>query len=204
MGVHSRLKFKTDGFLLSSLGVLEKSKACKGGRIMAGSLITVAGVCRSRYAMGMLHVVLVAPEIPHNTGAAGRLCLATGARLHLVGPLGFSLDDRQLKRVGLDYWKDVDLRVWENWEAFEQSVATGANVYMLTTKTDRPYWEVKFADGDYLVFGSETRGLPESMLERNAGQCLTIPMIEGSTRSLNLATSVGIVLYEAVRQLETR
>jgi tRNA (cytidine/uridine-2'-O-)-methyltransferase len=154
--------------------------------------------------VAMLHLVLVAPEIPHNTGAAGRLCLATGARLHLVGPLGFSLDDRQVKRVGLDYWKDVDLRVWENWDAFANAVATDADLYMLTTKTDRPYWDVKFKDGDYLVFGSETRGLPESMLERNASHCLTIPMREGSTRSLNLATSVGIVLYEAVRQFETR
>jgi tRNA (cytidine/uridine-2'-O-)-methyltransferase len=153
--------------------------------------------------MVMLHVVLVNPEIPHNTGAAGRLCLATGARLHLVKPLGFSLDDRQVKRVGLDYWKDVDVQVWENWEEFSNSVSAGAGVYLLTTKTDRPYWDSGFKDGDYLVFGAETRGLPESLLERHAEQCLTIPMQEGSTRSLNLATSVGIVLYEAVRQLQS-
>jgi len=150
--------------------------------------------------MSMLNVVLVNPEIPHNTGAAGRLCLATGARLHLIKPLGFSIDDRQVKRAGLDYWKDVDLCLWENWEAFTDAVAAEAGVYLLTTKTDQAYWDVEFKDGDYIVFGSETRGLPESMLESNAGQCLTIPMQAGSTRSLNLATTVGIVLYEAVRQ----
>ena len=149
----------------------------------------------------MLHVVLVTPEIPHNTGAAGRLCLATGARLHLIGPLGFSLDERQVKRAGLDYWKDVDLQLWENWDAFANSVASDANVYMLTTKTDRAYWDVTFKDGDYLVFGPETRGLPESLLSQYEAACLTIPMRSGSTRSLNLATSVGIVLYEAVRQV---
>ncbi len=149
---------------------------------------------------GMLHVVLMAPEIPHNTGAAGRLCLATGARLHLVKPLGFSLDDRQVKRVGLDYWKDVDLQVWESWDEFAASVAEDAKVHLLTTKTRRPHWDAVFRDGDYLVFGCETKGLPESLLGECPESCLTIPMREGSTRSLNLATSVGIVLYEAVRQ----
>jgi len=150
---------------------------------------------------GMLHVVLLTPEIPHNTGAAGRLCLATGARLHLVKPLGFSLDDRQVKRVGLDYWKDVDLKVWENWEEFMESVEKDAGVYFLTTKTDRPHWSGTFSDGDYLVFGCETKGVPESILEANKEKCLTIPMKEGTTRSLNLSTSVGIVLYEAMRQI---
>ncbi len=148
----------------------------------------------------MLNVVLVNPEIPHNTGAAGRLCLATGARLHLVKPLGFSIDDRQVKRAGLDYWKDVDLHLWEDWEEFSASIASDAGVYLLTTKTNQSYWHAEFRDGDYIVFGPETRGLPESMLEQRAGRCLTIPMKEGSTRSLNLATTVGIVLYEAVRQ----
>lgn len=149
----------------------------------------------------MLNVVLVTPEIPHNTGAAGRLCLATGARLHLVRPLGFSLDDRQVKRVGLDYWKDVDLWVWESWEEFADSVDSGAGVYFLTTKTKRLHWDAQFKDGDYLVFGCETKGLPESLLEKHGGHTLTVPMVKGSTRSLNLATSVGIVLYEAVRQV---
>jgi tRNA (cytidine/uridine-2'-O-)-methyltransferase len=149
----------------------------------------------------VLHVVLMTPEIPHNTGAAGRLCLATGARLHLIKPLGFSLDDRQVKRVGLDYWKDVDLQVWEDWEEFSASIEEDAGVYFLTTKTKRPHWDVEFVDGDYLVFGCETKGLPESMLAEHSEGCLTIPMKEGSTRSLNLSTSVGIVLYEAVRQV---
>src|SRR5210317_399909 len=102
----------------------------------------------------MLHVVLLAPEIPHNTGAAGRLCLATGARLHLVKPLGFSLDERQVKRAGLDYWQDVDLRVWEDWESCAASVEDNVGLYFLTTKTDQPYWGVNFDDGDYLGFGS--------------------------------------------------
>ncbi|MGB1260530.1 MAG: tRNA (cytidine(34)-2'-O)-methyltransferase [Akkermansiaceae bacterium] len=149
----------------------------------------------------MLHIVLVSPEIPHNTGAAGRLCLATGARLHLVKPLGFSLDDRQVRRAGLDYWQDVDLKVWESWQEFHASVAKDAGVYFLTTKTTRPHWDVEFRDGDYLVFGRETKGLPESLLGKHAEQCLTIPMEEGTTRSLNLSTSVGIVLYEAYRQI---
>lgn len=164
-------------------------------------MITVASSHVTGLCPRMLHVVLATPEIPHNTGAAGRLCLATGARLHLIGTLGFSLDERQVKRAGLDYWQDVDLQLWENWDAFANSVATNANVYMLTTKTDKPYWDVTFKDGDYLVFGPETRGLPESLLSQHPEACLTIPMRSGSTRSLNLATSVGIVLYEAVRQV---
>ena len=151
----------------------------------------------------MLNVVLVTPEIPHNTGAAGRLCLATGARLHLVKPLGFSLDDRQVRRVGLDYWPDVDLKVWENWQDFRDGIGADARMYLLTTKTDKPHWGAEFRDGDYLVFGSETKGLPESLLNENKEGCLTIPMVADSTRSLNLSTSVGIVLYEAFRQVST-
>lgn len=149
----------------------------------------------------MLNVVLMNPEIPHNTGAAGRLSLATGARLHLVKPLGFSLDDRQVKRVGLDYWKDVDLKVWENWQELVASIAPEARMFFLTTKTQRPHWDMPYKDGDYLVFGCETKGLPESLLAEHTDACLTIPMIKGSTRSLNLSTAVGIVLYEAVRQV---
>ena len=149
----------------------------------------------------MLHIVLISPEIPHNTGAAGRLCLATGARLHLVKPLGFSIDDKQVKRAGLDYWKDVDLKTWENWDELAASISEDAGVYFLTTKVKHPHWDMKFKDGDYLVFGSETKGIPERLLAQNQEMCLTIPMREGSTRSLNLATSVGIVLYEAVRQV---
>ncbi len=164
----------------------------------------LAGIAVITPTMGMLNVVLVTPEIPHNTGAAGRLCLATGARLHLVKPLGFSLDDRQVRRVGLDYWPDVDLKVWESWEDFRAGIGSDARVYLLTTKTERPHWEAEFVDGDYLVFGCETKGLPERLLDNNQDDCLTIPMLENSTRSLNLSTSVGIVLYEAFRQVSVR
>ena len=147
----------------------------------------------------MLHIVLIEPEIPPNTGNVGRLCLATGAHLHLVKPLGFSIDDRELKRAGLDYWKDVRVTVWESFADLQAAQPADARYFFLTTKTERAYWDARFHDGDFLVFGRETKGLPEALLERNAAQCLTIPM-SGSTRSLNLATAVGIVLYEAVRQ----
>jgi tRNA (cytidine/uridine-2'-O-)-methyltransferase len=147
----------------------------------------------------MLHVVLVEPEIPPNTGNVGRLCLATGAHLHLVQPLGFSIDDRTLKRAGLDYWKDVQVTVWESFAALQAAQSPETRYFFLTTKTDRPYWDEHFRDGDFLVFGRETKGLPEPLLAANRDRLLTIPMT-AQTRSLNLATSVGIVLYEAVRQ----
>jgi tRNA (cytidine/uridine-2'-O-)-methyltransferase len=148
----------------------------------------------------MVNVVLVEPEIPPNTGNVGRLCLATGAHLHLVKPLGFSLEDKALKRAGLDYWADVKVSLWESFEALQAAQKPEARFFYLTTKTKRAYWDATFEDGDFLVFGRETKGLPEPLLASNADRCLTIPM-PGSTRSLNLATSVGIVLYEAVRQL---
>jgi tRNA (cytidine/uridine-2'-O-)-methyltransferase len=147
----------------------------------------------------MLNVVLVEPEIPPNTGNIGRLCLATGACLHLVKPLGFSLDDKALLRAGLDYWREVKVKLWDSFQQLHASCEDRTRVFFLTTKSVRPYWEEQFRDGDFLVFGRETKGLPEPLLAENAGRCLTIPML-GSTRSLNLATAVGIVLYEAVRQ----
>ena len=151
----------------------------------------------------MFHVVLIEPEIPPNTGNIGRLCLATGAHLHLVKPLGFSIDDRELKRAGLDYWKDVRVTVWESFAELQAEQSADARYFFLTTKTERAYWDVRFEDGDFLVFGRETRGLPEPLLAQHAARCLTIPM-SGRTRSLNLATAVGIVLYEAVRQMALR
>lgn len=151
----------------------------------------------------MLHIVLYQPEIPHNTGAIGRLCLATGARLHLISPLGFSLDDKQLKRAGLDYWKDVDVHTWSDFDTFLASVPQNANFCYLTTKSTKPYWEADLCRETYLVFGPETRGLPESLLRANPDQCWRIPMQDQSTRSLNLATAAGIVLYEGVRQRAT-
>jgi len=147
----------------------------------------------------MLHVVLVEPEIPQNTGNIARTCLAAGARLHLVEPLGFNIDGAALRRAGMDYWEKCDIRRWPSLEALRAEAAC-ARFFFLTTNSDKPYWSVEFTYGDYLVFGRETRGLPESLLAAEQTQTLTIPMQPGA-RSMNLATSVGIVLYEACRQI---
>jgi len=149
--------------------------------------------------MPPFHVVLVAPEIPANTGNIARTCLATGAHLHLVKPLGFQIDDRSLLRAGLDYWKEVQVSVWDSFEQFLASRPAESRCFFLTTKTQKPYYQTQFHPGDALVFGRETKGLPESLLAANAANCLTIPMSQ-KTRSLNLSVSVGIVLYEAIRQ----
>jgi tRNA (cytidine/uridine-2'-O-)-methyltransferase len=145
----------------------------------------------------MFNVVLVEPEIPPNTGNVGRLCLATRSTLHLVGPLGFSLNDRQLKRAGLDYWDEVDVEEWSSLEELQQANES-ARFFYLTTKAKLPYFEVTFRPRDFLVFGRETKGLPERVLDENRESCITIPM--HGTRSLNLATAVAIVLFEAMRQ----
>ena len=144
-----------------------------------------------------MQLVLVEPEIPHNTGAIGRLALATGSTLHLVKPLGFSLDDKSVRRAGLDYWKNVDLQVWES---FEELLAAqpDARLWFLSTKGKKSAWNVEFQQNDFLVFGPETRGLPEAWLDDRA---IRIPMKGDSTRSLNLATAVAIILYEAERQI---
>lgn len=146
----------------------------------------------------MFNVVLIEPEIPPNTGNIGRLCLATGSTLHLVKPLGFSINDRELKRAGLDYWKEVDVQLWDSFEDLQRAVGPNTRLFFLTTKSDRAYHDVNFQPGDFLVFGRETKGLSEALLEKNAKQLLTIPM--RGTRSLNLATAVAIVLFEAMRQ----
>ena len=146
----------------------------------------------------MFNVVLVEPEIPPNTGNIGRLCLATRSTLHLVRPFGFSLEDRQLRRAGLDYWDEVQLQLWDSFDALQQAQAADARYFFLTTKAERPYYTVNFRNGDFLVFGRETKGLPHKLLAANADDCITIPM--HGTRSLNLATAVAIVLFEAVRQ----
>lgn len=147
----------------------------------------------------MLHVVLVEPEIPQNTGNIARTCLAAGARLHLVEPLGFEIDATALRRAGMDYWKKCDIRRWPSLESLRREAAE-SRFFFLTTKSQRPYWNARFADGDHLVFGRETRGLPESLLAAEEPHTLNIPM-RAEARSLNLATSVGIVLYEACRQV---
>ena len=146
----------------------------------------------------MFNVVLVEPEIPPNTGNIGRLCLATQSTLHLVRPFGFALDDRQLRRAGLDYWDEVPLQLWDSFDALQHAQTAVARYFFLTTKAQRPYHSVNFRKGDFLVFGRETKGLPMELLSANADNCVTIPM--HGTRSLNLATSVAIVLFEAVRQ----
>ena len=146
----------------------------------------------------MFNVVLVEPEIPPNTGNIGRLCLATGSTLHLVRPFGFSLDHRKLRRAGLDYWDEVQLQLWDSLDALQQAQSADARYFFLTTKAERPYYTVNFRNGDFLVFGRETKGLPHKLLAANADDCITIPM--HGTRSLNLSTAVAIVLFEAVRQ----
>ncbi len=150
----------------------------------------------------MYHIVLVAPEIPHNAGAAGRLALATGSTLHLIKPLGFSLEDKYVRRTGLDYWQDVDLRVWENFDDFLAESDPAARLWFMSTKATATPWSTSFQPGDYLIFGRETKGLSDELLEFAGNRALRIPMKPGGTRSLNLATSIAIVLYEAVRQQE--
>jgi tRNA (cytidine/uridine-2'-O-)-methyltransferase len=155
----------------------------------------------SRIVAPMFHVALYEPEIPPNTGNIARLCAATNTHLHIVGVTGFRMDDRTLKRSGLDYWAEVDLVRHSDMPSLETSLPDSRLVY-LTTKTNRRYTDWQFTAGDCLVFGPETRGLPESILSAQADHCLTIPMPNPAVRSLNLANSVAIVLYEALRQSE--
>lgn len=147
----------------------------------------------------MFNIVLVNPQIPNNTGAIGRLCVNTGATLHLIKPLGFDISEKAVRRAGLDYWHKIDLKVWENIEEFFDSVQVSDRFFYATTKTDRPYFELSFQEGDYLFFGSETAGIPSDVLEKFPQQCMTIPMTKEG-RSLNLAISTGIILYEAIKQ----
>jgi tRNA (cytidine/uridine-2'-O-)-methyltransferase len=148
----------------------------------------------------MFHIVLLEPEIPHNAGAAGRLALATDSTLHLIEPLGFSLDDKHVRRTGLDYWHDVKLHVWKSLADLQAAAEPGASFWYLSTKAANSPWSAAFKPGDYLVFGRETKGLPEEVIRTAGDRALRIPMAPGGTRSLNLATAVAIVLYEAVRQ----
>jgi len=149
----------------------------------------------------MLSVALVEPEIPPNTGNIARLCAATNVPLHIVGVAGFRLDDRAVRRAGLDYWPEVQLSRHPHLEALHQSLPQSRFVY-LTTKAERVYTDWKFEADDCLVFGPETRGLPEKLLRANWSNCLRIPIRNPKVRSLNLATAVGIVLYEALRQTD--
>jgi tRNA (cytidine/uridine-2'-O-)-methyltransferase len=153
-----------------------------------------------------LHVVLVHPEIHWNTGNAGRTCLAVGATLHLVEPLGFSLDERQVKRAGLDYWEHVDLRTWPNWDAFERALPALGEPWLFSTKATRMLWDAPLGATDdvVLVFGRETTGLPIDAMERYADRLVAMPMSSPVVRSLNLSTSVGIAAYEVLRQRQGR
>lgn len=146
------------------------------------------------------NVVLVEPEIPPNTGNIARLCAATSSTLHLVHPLGFKITDKELKRAGLDYWHLLDIEEYENWNAFVESPRQGISTWFISTRGEQNIWEIEFNLGDFLIFGSETKGLNEEILNQNKEYIISIPM-NGMTRSINLATAVGIVLYEAIRQL---
>lgn len=145
-----------------------------------------------------MNIVLMEPEIPQNTGNIGRSCVATGTKLHLIKPLGFEITDKMVKRAGMDYWKDVELFLWENLEELLKSYPK-SNFYFATTKTDQKYSDVKYGNNDFIIFGPESRGIPEKILNEYKEFNITIPMKKG-TRSLNLSNSVGIVLYEALRQ----
>lgn len=136
----------------------------------------------------MFNVVLVAPEIPANTGNIGRTCVVTGSQLHLVGPLGFSLDERSLRRAGLGYWESLDVTVHESWDAFLAAAGPGARLHLLTKKARRTYAEARYQDGDYLVFGCESVGLPEELLAAHSEDCERIPMLPDATSLQNAAT----------------
>jgi tRNA (cytidine/uridine-2'-O-)-methyltransferase len=147
-----------------------------------------------------MQVVLFEPEIPPNTGSVARLCAATLTALHLIEPLGFKIDDKHLKRAGLDYLEFVDLHVHKSWDDFIDAAAP-QSLWFFSKRATRSYTATKYSDGDFLVFGRETRGLPQEMLEANADRALRIPMMGAGVRSLNLSNAVSIVLYEALRQL---
>lgn len=153
-----------------------------------------------------IHVALVHPEIHWNTGNAGRTCLAIGATLHLIEPLGFSLRERELKRAGLDYWEHVDLRVWPAWSAFEAELPALGEAFFFSSKASRPLWDAPLGQADdvVLVFGRETGGLPADIHDRYRDRFVTLPMHSALARSLNLSTSVGIGVYEVLRQRRER
>ncbi len=148
--------------------------------------------------MANLNIVLYEPEIPANTGNIGRTCAATGTRLHLIEPLGFRLDEKSIRRAGMDYWKDLDVTTYVSWQAFCEK-NPGAKLYYATTKGRKVYSDAAFEPDCYLVFGRESAGLPEELLKENPDTCIRIPML-GETRSLNLSNCAAVVLYEALRQ----
>ena len=152
----------------------------------------------------MLHLVLVEPEIHWNTGNLGRTALAVGARLHLVEPLGFSLDDKQVKRAGLDYWPRVDLVTWPSWDALAAALPSLGEAWYFSSAATRPYWDATFAGDTVLVFGRESVGLPRALVAAAGDHALAIPMRDPALRSLNLSTAAALAAYEVARQLRTR
>ena len=148
-----------------------------------------------------MNIVLVEPEIPPNTGNIARLCAATGATLHLIEPLGFEIDDRRLARAGMDYWKLVNWRRWPRWSAYREALPPGSRLWFIEQGAPRRYTEARFEAGDHLVFGRETAGLPQGLLEENRDRWLDIPMARPEARSLNLSNCAAIVLFEALRQI---
>jgi tRNA (cytidine/uridine-2'-O-)-methyltransferase len=175
------------------------------GRELAPQFFIFARVSRRRSVKtirrqkDLFHVALLEPEIPPNTGNIARLCVATGAELHLIGRLGFRLDDRSLRRAGLDYWDALRVHRHVSLAAFEAECAS-SRLLCLSARAVTPYTAARFSDGDYLLFGGESHGLPQSVIDRHGASTFLIPMPAGKVRSLNLATAVGIVLYEALRQ----
>jgi len=147
-----------------------------------------------------MNIVLLEPEIPPNTGNVARLCAATKSVLHLIEPLGFKLDDAQLKRAGMDYWRQVEWHRWKNWNAFAASVSAKARLWFVESNGPKIYSDAKFSPDDFLVFGRETAGLPKKLLEENREGWLRIPMFNAQSRSLNLSNCVALVLFEALRQ----
>lgn len=150
----------------------------------------------------MLHIVLFQPEIPQNTGNIGRMCALTRSRLHLIHPLGYVINDRNLRRAGMDYWKSLDVHEHADWQAFRASAVAPQRLWLLTTKTKRSFWNVAFADADGLVFGNEGSGAPAWLHEELGEEArVTIPHANAALRSLNLSTAAGVAAYEALRQI---
>ncbi len=156
-----------------------------------------------RWPSPPLNVVLVSPEIPPNTGNIARLCAATGTRLHLVEPLGFSISDAQLRRAGLDYWDAVQVKVHPSWEACLEALGP-TRLFLFSTGSSRPYTQAEYRPGDTLVFGCETKGLPDELLATHPSSVLGIPILTDHVRSLNLSSAVAIAVYEALRQIDAR
>jgi tRNA (cytidine/uridine-2'-O-)-methyltransferase len=149
----------------------------------------------------MLHVVLFQPEIAPNTGNVGRMCAITRSRLHLIHPLGFVINDRNLRRAGMDYWRSLDVHEHANWDAFRASAVAPRRLWLLTTKTTRSFWDVRYEEGDGLVFGNEGAGAPDWLHTELHEMRITIPQANPGLRSLNLSTAAGVACYEALRQL---